>query len=258
MRSCHAGLVNASRQDCPWSFDDRMISEHRFAHSYTSFWNQVLPRVDSYLRRVNCVSQRYDNEIPFRISGHRDRRGIVNELGFRLFAESATCGPISDDRAKALAESVRQYVERLSNATDGAAKEPVDEQEINESMVIAGSLSHYFQSAPTSELVFWPQFPGCGILDAVKADILHGTELFEVKAGDRSFRVTDIRQVLVYCCLDFASKKYGVKTLVLLNPRRGTYFRTTVSELVRECSGTTSVDFFSTVIEFMSTEPNSK
>jgi hypothetical protein len=235
-----------------------MISERRFAHSYTSFWNQVLPRVDSYLRRVNCAYERYDEEIPCRISGHQDRHGIVNELGFRLFAESTTCGPIADDRVKVLAENVRQYVERLSDATDGVAKEMVNEQEIKESMAIAGSLSHYFKNTPASELVFSPQFPGCGTLHSVKADILHGTELFEVKAGDRSFRVTDIRQVLVYCCLDFASKRYGVKTVVLLNPRRGTYFRTTVSDLVKECSGTTAVDFLSSVIEFVSTELNSR
>ena len=235
-----------------------MISERKFAHSYTSFWNQVLPRVDSYLRLANCAYERYEDEIPFRISGHRDRRGIVNELGFRLFAESTTCGPVADDRIKILAESVRQYVERLSNAADGVAKEEVNEQEIKESMVIADSLSHYYQNIPPSELVFSPDFPGCGIIDSVKADILHGTELFEVKAGDRSFRVTDIRQVLVYCCLDFASKRHGIKTVVLLNPRRGTYFRTTVSDLVKECSGTTAVDFFGSVIDFVSTEPNSR
>jgi hypothetical protein len=235
-----------------------MISERKFAHSYTSFWNQLLPRLDSYLRLVNCAYERYDNEIPFQISGHRDRRGIVNELGFRLFAESTICGPLADEKIKILSESVRHYVERLSKATDDVAKEEVNEQEIKESMLIAGSLSRYFQTTPSSELVFSPDFPGCGIIDSVKADILHGTELFEVKAGDRSFRVTDIRQVLVYCCLDFASKKYGVKSVVLLNPRRGTYFRTTVNDMVKECAGTTTVDLFGSVIEFVSTEPNSR
>jgi len=235
-----------------------MISERKFAASYTSFWNQVLPRIDGYLRRINCLCKRYENEISVIASAHRDRRAIVNETGFRLFKAVCTDKHVSDRRVREIAESVRQYVERLSNANDGVVREPVVEKEIDEAEAISTSLMVYFKGTSIRELLFWPQFPGCGILHATKGDIIHGKRLYEVKAGDRSFRVTDMRQILTYCAMDFAASKYGIEDVVLLNPRRGTHFCTSVDQLVKESSGGSPVDFFSKVIEFLSAETNSR
>jgi hypothetical protein len=235
-----------------------MISERKFAASYTSFWNQVLPRVDGYLRRINGLCERYEDEIPVTASAHRDRRAIVNELGFRLFQAACAEKHVSDRRVREIAESVRQYVERLSKENDGVVREPVAEKEIDEAAAISASLKVYFKGTPIRELLFWPQFPGCGILHATKGDIIHGKKLYEVKAGDRSFRVTDMRQILTYCAMDFSAGKYGIEEVVLLNPRRGTHFCTSIDQLVKESSGGSPVDFFSNVIEFLSAETNSR
>jgi hypothetical protein len=235
-----------------------MISERKFAASYTSFWNQVLPRVDGYLRRINCLCERYADEIPVIASAHRDRRAIVNELGFRLFEAACAEKHVSHRRVREIAKSVQQYVEVLSHSNDGVVREPVTEKELDEAAAISASLKGYFKGTPIRELLFWPQFPGCGILHATKGDIIHGKRLYEVKAGDRSFRVTDMRQILTYCAMDFTTGKYGIKDVVLLNPRRGTYFCTSVDQLVKESSGSSPVDFFSNVVEFLSGEANSR
>ena len=191
-------------------------------------------------------------------STHRDRRGIVNELAFRLFQATCARETLTAAGVIGIAETVRQYVERLSKANDGVVKEPVAQVEITEATTLGSSLEFYFRRVPVQELVFWPQFAGCGMLDAVKGDILHGKCLYEVKAGDRSFRVTDIRQVLTYCAMDFAAGKFGIKEVVLLNPRRGTHFRTSVEELVRETAGSSAVEFCASVIEFLSAENPSR
>lgn len=234
-----------------------MISERKFAASYTSFWNQILPRVDGYLRRINCLCERYEDEIPVIGSAHRDRRAIVNELGFRLFEAACAKKRVSVRRVLEISETVRQYVARLSRADDDIVREPVSESEIDEANAISASLKVYFKDTPIRELVFWPYFPGCGILHATKGDILYGKRLYEVKAGDRTFRVTDMRQILTYCAMDFAAGKYGIENVVLLNPRRGTHFCTSVEQIVKESSGGSPVDFFNNVIEFLSAETNS-
>ena len=235
-----------------------MISERKFASSYTSFWNHLLPRVDGYLRRVNCSCERYSDETPVLASTHRDRRGIVNELAFRLFQATCAKGNLSGVDVRGIAEEVRQYVERLSKANDAVVKEPVAQAEITEATALCASLQMYFEGIPFAELVFWPQFAGCGILDAVKGDIIHDRCLYEVKAGDRSFRVTDIRQVLIYCAMDFAADRFGVKHVVLLNPRRGTHFRTSVEDMVRETAGCSAVEFCGNIVEFLSSENTSR
>jgi hypothetical protein len=189
---------------------------------------------------------------------NRDRRSIVNELGFRLFKERHAGKNLTIRRVNELCELVRLYILRLARSEDAVIREPISNGEIAEAREIASSLSLFFSQHNEDSLMFWPEFPGCGMIHQCKGDILQGRRLVEVKAGDRTFRLTDLRQVLTYCCLDFASKKYGLREVLLINPRRGLFYKTSINNLITECSGTTAVDFFSNMIEFISVEGTSR
>jgi hypothetical protein len=188
----------------------------------------------------------------------RDRRSVINELGFRLFKEQWQEKRISEKRTREIAEAVQAYIIRLTRSKDRLLKVPLSNQENTEALKLADSLRRFFLRTKDRSLVFWPEFPGCGILHKCVGDVLQGSKLIEVKAGDRTFRMTDIRQVLTYCSLNFASKRYDLRDIVLVNPRRGVFHQTSVADLIVECSATTAVDFFSSVIEFISAEGNSR
>ncbi len=87
-------------------------------------------------------------------------------------------------------------------------------------MSLAHNLSTFFRYAKARThftirtIRVSPRFEGCGWLDECEADFLTSNVLVEVKAGDRAFRSIDLRQVLIYCALNFASKKYDIVTCV--------------------------------------------
>ena len=235
-----------------------MISERKFSTAFTSFWNQELPRAEAFLRRVNLSSEHYTNEIETFSSTHPDRRAIVNELGYRLFKHSNLPPNTSKKTEYEIAESVRNYISRLSIMTDNRVRETVSDIEICEARAIADSLSLYFDHMRYSKMHFSPEFLGCGMLQTVRGDILADHTLIEIKAGDRTFRQTDLRQLLTYCALNFESHSYILDELCLLNPRRGIVYLSSISNVAIECSGKSYVDLFGDIIEFLSSDTNSK
>lgn len=241
-----------------YCWGEAMISERRFASAFTSFWNQSLPRADAYLRRINGTYNQYLGEIDSLGHVDRDRRSIVNELGFRLFKEGWEKQDITNQLIHDLSSDVQKYIAAIARRKDDVILMPPSAQEISESKEIAKSLSDFFSPTKNKTLLFWPEFPGCGIIQKCKGDILHGNTLVEVKSGDRTFRITDLRQVLTYCCLNFVSRKYDLRFIILLNPRRGIFYETSIDQLVSACAGVSAVDFFADMIAFISTEGNSK
>jgi hypothetical protein len=153
-----------------------------------------------------------------------------------------------------LGNKVGLYIQRLS----GSKINEVTQKEIEESEELAYSLFLYFQNTDLNSLIFWPSFIGCGRLNSCKGDIVLENKLIEVKAGERHFRLIDVRQVITYLALNFCSKKYKLQDIALLNPRTGLVFETSVSILIESCSGRRPVDVFSDIVDFVSTEINSK
>jgi hypothetical protein len=233
-----------------------MISEHKFANSYSSFWNQLLPIADSFLRHLNLASERFATPITSSLPIDRDRRSVVNELGFRLFRERTITGSLSEEKVTSIERAVREYIERLVPSISKLAS--LTKEERTEADKIAKSLASYFYKPDLSKIIFWPQFKGCGQLGACKADMICKSKLVEVKAGDRQFRVTDIRQIITYLALNFSSQQYQLANIVLVNPRTGKEYECTVETLIESCSGRKPVDVFSDIIDFVSAEEISK
>jgi len=233
-----------------------MISERKFSSSYSSFWNQLLPTSDSFIRRLNLVCDRFAKPIDSSLPVDRDKRAVINELAFRIFREKVISSKIGSDKILSLEKEVRLYIEKLAPSIKKLSS--LSKAHIKEAENIADSLSTYFYKCDFSKIIFWPYFKGCGQLDACNADIIYKNKLIEVKAGDRHFRISDLRQIITYLSLNFYSQQYHLANISLVNPRTGKEFECTTDTLIESCSGRKSVDVFSDIIDYLSTDVRSK
>jgi hypothetical protein len=214
------------------------------------------------VRRINLGTERWCPELVSRVDSNR--RGVVNEIGFRLFRARVRnegreiVAELSEKDVAVAVEKARLFVERLPRRS----REPVTvptKMEVAEGAVIAERIVEYTKSVGVGQsILVSPVLPGCGILQACSADLLVGKTLYEIKAGDRDFRLVDVRQLLVYCALNQQSKKYEVEDIGLLNPRVGVSFVLGSEALAQEASGRSMVELSSEIINFLSREQVSR
>jgi len=229
-----------------------MISERKFSNSFSSFWNELLPTADSFVRRTNLSLERYCRPTDSILDTNPDRRSVINELSFRLFMSLAKGKELSYNDKMELSVKVSHYIEKL--APNITIDLPISQEELHEAESLSSSLSAYFSDREIGSLRFWPLFRGCGRMHACRADIIKNDKLIEVKAGDRHFRITDFRQIITYLSLNSISKQYVIENIALVNPRKGLSSEITVESLIGNCSRRKPVDVFGDIIEFLSTE----
>jgi hypothetical protein len=224
-----------------------VISEQEFANLYSEFWRQLLPMGDEYVRARNRQLGRFG---PPLVSGVAPQsRGTVNEFGFRLFAAGERLAIAIEDLPEAVIS------EAYGDATSyifGKRDHLNDELETREAKLLAKRLAAFFEKANARPLTIFPPFRGCGVIEECAGDVVGGDALFEVKAGGRNFRSIDIRQVLVYCALNFASPMHSISRICLVNPRNGVFLEESIEQVCLETSGRSSPDVFSELIEFVS------
>jgi hypothetical protein len=133
----------------------------------------------------------------------------------------------------------------------------INKMEMREARTLAGRLAGYFTLAAQRVLRARPFFPGCGWVDDAEGDVLGDRTLFEIKAGERLFRGTDVRQLLCYCALNFSAKLYDIEAICLINPRSGTYFQDEVETLCQKTAGLSAPAVLAEIVNYMS-EPFSR
>lgn len=233
-----------------------MISERRLASSFTSFWQGLLPTGATLVRRMNLDKERFCP--PLRSQVDPARRAFANEVGYLLFKASKESKLSIEEihqRAEMLGEicayawdSVRRFHRVV---TSGSAE--LTEAESDEVLKLACRLQSFFQDHETDNpIAFWPQFAGCGFVDDCEGDILTGKTLYEIKAGERTFRLVDIKQILVYLALNLAAPCYKIERVILLNPRMGVFYEFQIDDLAFRISGKPSVELLSDIIYFVS------
>jgi hypothetical protein len=185
-----------------------------------------------------------------------ERHAIVNELGFRLFA-NAVPDPVSsltEDRTESVRKAVERYFEDLAPNADNTTTAA----DLAEATLLAERIEHFLgdQYADQGVEVF-PSFNGCGVLDRCYGDLLVGNTLLEVKSGAKSFQLDDLRQLIIYAALDSASNEARVSRLGLLNPRMGLSVTFTPEEVIMS-TGRPPQELYSEVIEFVSAHGTSR
>ncbi|HEY1537724.1 MAG TPA: hypothetical protein VGF76_27075 [Polyangiaceae bacterium] len=118
---------------------------------------------------------------------------------------------------------------------------PPENDDVREATTLALRTEHFFLNATTAQLVVSPTFAGCGWLSECNGDVLAGRVLYEIKSGDRLFRALDVKQILVYCALNYASNRCQIDEICLVNPREGVHFSESLNVLCEGMTGQSGV-----------------
>lgn len=222
-----------------------MISEKQLA-KLAGFWTRVAPLIEGFVRLVNSdlIVAEYDeleSVVP------PTRRAFVNELAYDIYCDHRDTLEIGELPLAALAKNVALRLARLDGLPpppDGAG---VDLTEAREAVDLSSRLRQIV-STIGGDVVVRPTFRGCGFLSEATADLIVGDCLVEVKAGKRSFRGEDVRQVLAYLALNHAAQGIAIERVALVNPRMGTYTILSVSTLALRVATTSHDELFNRII----------
>lgn len=229
-----------------------MITEKRFAQSHQSFWQRTLPTATAYIRAANLALERFDLEVSSELS---ENRGVVNESAFRIFCRAHELGiPASTLAATDVEGAVLDGVDfiRRFRQRSGEEVEPPSSAGVREAILLADSTERALTKIPAGQVVLAPEFPGCGWVDSCNGDILVGTTLCEVKAGESRFRSVDLRQILIYCALASEAKSHRIDNVCLINPRLGVMLFESVSSLCAQAAATHPGNVLAEIIAYVS------
>lgn len=235
-----------------------MISASTFCKVHSSFWKSVTPTTDIFVRRLNLGH--YVREFPGMASSAAPlRRGFINEVAFAAFCQTAgkshgwPPNPLTAeelDQAVSYVRSLPIRRETQGEITSEVGLAPEEVADINEQQ--RRLIWMFSFNKPAGSLLTEPVFPGCGMIDSCRGDLIASDALYEVKAGDRLFRSVDVRQLIVYGALNFISKRFKIERLGLFNPRVGIAATMTADDLCFEISGKQSSELFSEIAAVIS------
>jgi len=229
-----------------------MISEHQFAGGYASVWHSVAPLSDGFWQVENRLTARFAP--PLASKAPASLRGLVNETAFSAFCELQPAAS-SIDRATiqaavdAALPNALAYVNRFVTARSLTVAD-FDDSCRREAGHLVLRLLHFFLGRPRIQVR--PAFSGCGLISACEGDLVVDGCLYEIKAGERGFRVTDLRQLLVYSALAYASRSLGFHKVGLLNPRTGVEWTRTLDDLCTALGGARANDLLPTLVTHFS------
>lgn len=231
-----------------------MISERKFARSYSSFWRLILPLSEAYVRSVNLRRTVY---MPaYQLSVPSERSALVSELSFRFFTDLHLLKvPPSRENVDNISMQTWEYIKSLRGSLVDLTRPT--EQDQDNGLAMAERIRNFFWIYESGHVILAkPKFIGCGLVDSCEGDILAGSVLYEIKNVERDFRAVDLRQLLTYCALNYAEETYKINAIGLLNARAGTFFRINIESLCRGMAGAPSGEVLSEIIQFLSTDPS--
>ena len=231
-----------------------MINEKMFISSHQSFWLGVAPMLSQFVKTRNPHLERITK--PFNLTTG-DNRGLIGELTFRLFAvsyqRSCKATELDEMEVRHCVERSVEFIQRFR----AFSRQPVlhaSLEGIDEASQLADRLVNFFNSEIT-DLKLWPVFPGCGWLDSGEGDVIGGSTLYEIKCGQSRIKGKDIKQILCYLALNYASNAYEIDRICLYNPRTGLVLRCMVDSLCRDVAGVAAPLLLGDIVEYVS-EPS--
>ncbi|MBO1041983.1 hypothetical protein [Brucella pituitosa] len=227
-----------------------MIDAARFSSSYTSFWNITTPTCEHLIRKINLSL--YERENPVLPTSINSNRALIAEFGFEYFYLLHQGMDKIHKKDVLIENSLTEAKKRIFKlrGSDLNSYELGNEQ-IIEGIAIAGRLSAFF-SLSKYRLDVRPLIPGCGFVDQSEADVVKDDAIYEVKAVDRLFRSSDLRQLITYAALHSLKNGNDIKSVGVYNPRRGISFCLPLSFVAREISGKSQFDLFEDIYQAIS------
>jgi hypothetical protein len=219
-----------------------------------------MPLGDSFVRFMNSSLERFN--MPVDSSKKGNRNSLISELSFRLYEhyilskENLFNTPVNNPKLLELANEVIRYIARMDSHL---LMEAMNEAEIKESKSWAQGL-HLFEKyvCPGQHVAVRPNFNGCGIVEPCSGDLLIGTTLWELKNVERDFRLADLRQLLTYCALNYASQQYSIEKVGLVNARHGVYFQVSLGSLAIMSAAMTEGELLGEIIRYITMDAPSR
>lgn len=231
-----------------------MISEKTFIRYYSSFWEQLVPGIDHYVRMINSGLK----ERPFTpiiIEDIPTRRAIINGISFKLFYNFKTDNtPYKDLKLdskvlKDIKKSEEKKMSFLNNSKD--FDKDLNENELLIIIELTNRLVQY--SITKKGLEVYPEFQGCGLLFNCYGDLLYEETLIEVKAGNSNFSRQDLYQLLTYGALNhISSKKINLINFELVNIRTGIQWQENIETVCEIIGGASSSEIYSEIVNYIS------
>ncbi|MCP1640839.1 hypothetical protein J2T41_000433 [Pseudomonas citronellolis] len=229
-----------------------MISEINLSRGYSFFWKSSFPLISKLVRKINLQKHHYID--PIESATPPELRALVNEIAFRVFKNSpqTPSKKISEIELSKIITSTTTYISKLEKPNEKQPNQTITSKETKEAKLIADRIAYYFRiNEPGEGIEISPKFKGCGILNTCYGDILCNETLYEIKAGERDFRSTDIRQLLTYTALSHTQKDTKIRNIGLINPRLGTFSKISIRDAVEIASGRSIQETFNELISFL-------
>ncbi|MFJ6196201.1 hypothetical protein [Micromonospora sp. NPDC092111] len=219
--------------------DPRMISVRRFSLQ-GSIWRQHAPMMEQVVRWINENESTFGRRV--RVTHDGRRSAVIAETAFRRAAVNA---PLFE-QDEAAERAAGDLISLLPRGQFGDL--PLTASERLEVVLIQQNL---LRLANTLEVpaYFYP-VPGCGVVNSAFGDMADGSHLIEIKTVARPFRGTDLRQMLIYCAMKYASNQ-SVDEISLYNPRRARLFTSSLDEISFAVSGRTGVELVNDLVDAM-------
>ena len=225
-----------------------MISERVAVRGFDAVWRDVLPLLTPYFMGVFNASrvQRMAGDALFErwivgpVMRQTDAPDFVAEVAMQLARRVHEKGEsvVSVDEHDAVVYDAWVASEAVVDRYEGivgSRERPFNRLDFEEARSISANIEAAATCLPGA-VEYSPPIRGAGILSGCEADLSVGRCLVEVKAVDRRFAAKDLKQLLVYLALDAMDGRKWLKGCIL-NPRRATWCRFDVEDLLRQISG---------------------
>jgi hypothetical protein len=241
-----------------------MISERTFATSFHDFWQDLLPILTpSYVQHLNLNSEtkifqglgKALPEVTSKISSQSP--SMISEFAYHLFSASlakgiSTLDGYQDDEILDFAKSQATNLISLYEGREANTYNPLNQDELTEGYELSLRYEAFVYKTIAPRNITMPlSIRGAGFLNECNADMLLDDYLVEVKTVKRKVMAKDIRQLVIYLALNYASGNGILECSGFLNPRRSTYLKFNSTKLLKQISGGKAlVDIFSQLIDF--------
>lgn len=219
-----------------------------------------MPLGDSFVRFMNSSYERFNGPRELKLKSSLNSR--ISELSFRIFDASVKTGidlwsaPDGDPTVAELANDVVGYISRIDH---NIAADVMSDAEIAGAKNWARSLRFFtMHMCPQQSITMQPTFDGCGIVDRCEGDMLIGTTLWELKNVERDFRLADLKQLLTYCALNYASQQYLIESVGVVNARQGVCFRISLTSLALMAAAMSESELLGEIVRYITMDAPSR
>ena len=215
-----------------------MLSERGLARGHISLWLRCAPHLNEQL--INRLHQTPSGQspvqnwaMPYEGTAPSRHNDVIAEVAFGIFnylIEKKS--PNTEDMpSQKINEIIKLAIQQLSIIRGGSGfpREWFSAEHLKDATQLASRLFEQFINEPHHVMVH-SRLEGLGTLASCHPDIIHGSQLIEVKMSKYGFRTQDLRQLIIYSMLAWY-QGIELDSLALINPRLGVTWQFTVEDL---------------------------